>query len=68
LALIPQDDFGFHSAAVRAFELVDRKIAASRMLLDNSELYRLAALRAGVIHKKVKGHDERFSVILLSHW
>jgi hypothetical protein len=27
------------------------------MLLDNGELYRLAASRAGIIHKKVKRHD-----------
>ena len=26
------------------------------MLLDNGELYRLAASRAGIIHKKVKRH------------
>ena len=58
-ALLPEDEFGFLSAAVHAFNLVDRKIAASWMLRDNGELCRLAALRAGIIHKYVKGHTMR---------
>jgi hypothetical protein len=44
--------------AARTVELVDRKVAASWMLLDNSELYWLAAPRAGIIHKKIKRQGE----------
>jgi len=55
---LPEEDFGFYTPAVRAVELVHRKVAASWMLHDNSELYWLAALRASVIHKKIKRQDE----------
>jgi hypothetical protein len=54
--MLSEEDSGPHTPAVRAFKLVDRKVAASWMLLDNSELYWLAASRAGIIHKKVKRH------------
>jgi hypothetical protein len=56
---VPQavhDLAGSGDAAVRAFELVDRKIAMSWMLLDNSEPYWFAAPRAGIFHKKVERH------------
>jgi hypothetical protein len=54
--VLSKEDFGLYSAAVRAFKLVDRKVAASRMLFDNSDLYRLAAFWAGIIHEKIKRH------------
>jgi hypothetical protein len=54
--LLSEDDFGLHTAALRAFKFVDRKIVASGMLFDASELYRLAASSAGIIHEKVKRH------------
>ncbi len=38
-----KEDFGLHSAAVRAFKPADHKVAASWMLFDKSDLYRLAA-------------------------
>jgi hypothetical protein len=53
---LSKEDFGLYTAAVRAFKLVDRKVAASRMLFDNSDLYRLAAFWAGIIHEKIKRH------------
>jgi hypothetical protein len=49
--------------AARTVELVDRKVAASWMLLDNSELYWLAAPRAGIIHKKIKRQGESPSAL-----
>jgi hypothetical protein len=51
-----KEDFGLYIAAARAFKLVDRKVAPSRMLLDSSDLYRLAAFWAGIVHEKVKRH------------
>jgi hypothetical protein len=54
--LLSEQNFRLHIPAVRAFKFVDRKVAARWMLLDNSELYRLAASRARIIHKKVKRH------------
>jgi hypothetical protein len=54
--LLSEDDFGLHTAALSAFKFVDRKIAARRMLFDASELYRLAASRAGIIHAQIKRH------------
>jgi hypothetical protein len=54
--LLSEEGLGRHTPAVRAFKLMDRKIGASWMLLYNSEPYRLATSRAGVIHKKVKRH------------
>jgi hypothetical protein len=56
--LLPEEDFGFYTPAVRAVELVDSKVAASWMLHDSSKLYWLAAPRAGVIHKKIKRQGE----------
>jgi len=58
--LLSEDDPGRHTAALRAFEFVDRKVAASWMLVDMSQLYRLAASRAGIIHKQVKRHGASF--------
>jgi hypothetical protein len=55
--LLSEQNFGLHTPAVRAFKLVDGKVAARWMLLDNGELYRLAASRAGIVHKKVKRHS-----------
>jgi hypothetical protein len=37
-ALLPHEDFGFHSAAVRAFEAVHYKVRSSCVGLDNSQL------------------------------
>ena len=54
--LLSEDDFGLHTAALRAFKFVDRKVAASGMSFDTSELYWLAASRAGIIHEQVKRH------------
>jgi hypothetical protein len=54
--MLPEDDSGRHTGALRAFEFVDRKVTASWMLFDMSQLYRLAASRAGIIHKQVKRH------------
>jgi hypothetical protein len=54
--LLSEKDFGFHNPAVSAFKFVHRKIATSWMLLDNSEIYRLAASWAGIIHKQVQRH------------
>jgi hypothetical protein len=62
--LLPEQDFGLHTSAVRAFEFVDGKVAARRMLLDHGELYRLAASRAGIIHEKVKRHGEVASSVV----
>jgi hypothetical protein len=57
--LLSEQNFGLHTPAVHAFKLVNGKVAARWMLLDNGELYRLAASRAGIIHKKVKRHSGR---------
>jgi hypothetical protein len=54
--LLSEQDFGLHIAAVRAFKLVHRKVAARWVLLDSGELYWLAASWAGIVHKKVKRH------------
>ena len=54
--LLSEEGLGRHTPAVRAFKLMDRKVGASWMLLYNSEPYRLATSRAGIIHKKVKRH------------
>jgi hypothetical protein len=35
---------------------MDGKVAATWMWLDAGKLYRLATLRTGVIHEKIKGH------------
>ena len=56
--LLPEQDLGFYTPAVRAVELVDSKVAASWMLLDNSEPYWLATSRAVIIHKKIKRQGE----------
>ena len=56
--LLPEEGFGFYTPAIDTVELVDNKVAASWMLHDNSELYWLAASRAGVIHKKIKRQGE----------
>jgi len=37
-ALLPQEDFGFHSAAMRAVEAVYCKVRASWMRLDDGKL------------------------------
>jgi hypothetical protein len=54
--LLSEEDFGLYTPTVRAFILVDRKVATSWMLLDTSKLYWLAASRAGIIQKQVKRH------------
>jgi CYTH domain len=56
--LLPEEGFGFYTPAIDAVELVHSKVAASWMLHDYSELYWLAAPRAGVIHKKIKRQGE----------
>jgi hypothetical protein len=58
LAQLPKEYFRLHSAAVRALALADCETVASWMGYDNSWLQRLATLRAGVIHKKIKRHDQ----------
>jgi hypothetical protein len=55
--LLSEQDFGLHAPAVGAFKFVDGKVAARWMLLDNGELYRLAASRAGIVHEKIKRHS-----------
>jgi hypothetical protein len=62
--LLSDQNFRLHIPAVRAFKFVDRKVAARWMLLDNSELYRLAASRARIIHKRVKRHGGVVSSVL----
>jgi hypothetical protein len=54
-------DFSFHRAAIDALEIMNCKVAASRMRLDNSELNWLAALGAGLIDKQGQGHAEFLS-------
>jgi hypothetical protein len=51
-SLLPEGDFGFYMPAIRAIELMDSKIAASCVRLDGGQPLRLAALRAGIVHKK----------------
>ena len=57
-ALLPQEDFGFHSAAACVYELVDRKVATSWIWSNSSAVQRLVTLQAGIIHKEVKRHGE----------
>jgi hypothetical protein len=54
--LLSEEGFSLHTPAVRAFKLMHRKVATRWMLLDSSELYWLAASRAGIVHKEVKRH------------
>jgi hypothetical protein len=56
-----EEDSGPHTPALRAFKLVDRMVAASWMLLDNSELYWLAASRAVSFIKRSKGMAGSFA-------
>ena len=61
LARLQQEDSSFYDAAVRALELVNRKVTASRIWCDALQPDRLAALRASVIHKTINRHDELLS-------
>jgi len=61
LARLQWEYFSFYNPAVRAFKVLECKVAASWMCLDNGLHYWLVALRAGVMDKQVQRHDEFLS-------
>jgi hypothetical protein len=54
---LSEERFCHYKSAVRAFEVVHRKVTTGRVRRYGNEFYWLAALRTGVIHKQVKRHS-----------